>query len=791
MKVRALTFRKRFATIKHENRWWATLGHTDEMEVSDLKDMTLADISKFNNTICAKDSANAYHPVVYLIDSGLEDGIQLTDNAIWSEDDLFLSVTRLHFPDTTNLKAHFEELKIHIGKLASDNAYRNVSWRVYYTMELSDMVLISKSKSFQALSRWSLLSTKCKVVGKAYTYFCIPGKMLDDSPIKITPEIERDYIDFVAVRFAIRDFRADKELFAARELLGTEYTNPPYRVAGNEDAIISGQNVPVLNILKLYKTWYQDDTLFPVFRDISTRIGSKWDRIPPKPLKRAPNEQNQKKLEKYTRLVAEKVQEKVISKSPNGITADSKEWMRPLVELTNALVHMSSSATLDEPVFQILPGINAFWDNIIAGSEQLQDEPLYLRFAELCVQTMEHLMRAEGQLSQRLEVRPLAYDIPVFVLEYVTTYLLTLSHELNKPDGNDAEKIYFLLVPCAEKDVSTVEPFRSNGTVPGLLVITVPFSLLYKPKQLFPALSHELSHYVGEKLRMRKERYDFFLNCAAIELVNSFFSNLSGDIRKLNDFIKETLLDESLREWAVDLIQNYGDFYKIPLLKIVDQIELLANALLDTEKYTTLLREYVLSDKHGAQFYSLPEETRKDRLIQFTRRIRDISISFRETYADICMIHFLKLSPVEYFEVAVRQLDNIRSSTFLRIYVILSNAGYTLGDIQKAFNDWAITKQIKSSERMRAQTELKVFSDRIHSEEDNTEKFLAEYISACWNEFDSQCPLRGCKTKGYNFSANNIYQKMLKLDTTTSYQEILEVIDNGRQIVLNQLKSSK
>ena len=790
MKVRALTFRKRFANIKHNSSWWATLGHTDEMEISDIRDMTLADISEFNDEICARDSADAYHHVVYLIDTGNNDGAQLADSKIWADDNAFLSVTRLHFPDTTKLKAHFDQLQNHIRKVVSDKVYKEISWRVYYTMELSDMVLISKSKSFQALSRWSLLATKCRDVGKAYTYFCIPGKLLDGSPIDCAPDIEQDCIDFVAVRFALRDYRADKELLAARELLGVEHTQPPYRVAGNEDAIICGQDIPVSNILKLYTNWYQNDKFFCVFRDISTRIGTKWDRIPPNPVKHTLNEKNEKKLETYARCVAEKVQKQVLVKSPKGITSENDEWMRPLVELTNALVHMSSSATLDEPVFQILPGINAFWVNVISGLEQRRDEPLYLRFAELCVQTMEHLMRAEGQLSQRLEVRPLAYDIPVFVLEYVTAFLLTLSNELTKPDENSTETMCFLLVPSAEKDVSTVELFRPNGNIPGLLVITVPFSLLYKPKQLIPALSHEMAHYVGEQLRMRRERYDLFLNCAAVELVNFFFSDLSGDINKLNSYVKEAILDDSLRAKTQRLVQTYGDFYKIPLLKIVDKIDRLANAMVETNNYTTLIREYVLSDKQGAQFYSLPKETREERFNQFSERIHDISIAFRETYADICMIHFLKLSPAEYFDVAVHQLNNIRSGTFLRIYVILSNAGYTLEDIQKSFDDWASTKKISNTERKRAQKELKGFFDRIHSQSDNSEKFLADYINACWNEFNNQYPLRRKKADGYNFSVNSIYQRMLKLDSTTSYQEILEVIDNGRQIALKQLKST-
>lgn len=461
MKIRALTFRKRFANVEHESKWWATLGHTDEMECTELQDMTLLDINAFNNVTFTKDSAVAYHHVVYLIDSETGNDIQTSDKELW-EDDGFLSVTRIHFPKTKDLQIQFDNLNKHFEELSSDFG---VSWRTYYTMELSDLVLVSKSKSLQTLAQWSLLVTKCELVGKAYTYFCIPGSMLNAETSELPNELGEDCIDFVAVRFVVRDYMAEAALSNAWETLGKSRTTPPLRVAGNEDAIICGQNVPTLNLMTLYRKWYQDDSVFKVFRDISTRIGAKWDKEDSGPEAVNPNgsqgnllaegsnqdrdqedliseesnqngnlqehlaedtsqnEDGKKSLEFFSRVVLDKIQNNILATDVHNAALINREWMRPLVELTNALVHMSSSATLDEPVFQILPGLNAFWDNVIDESEPLLDEPLYLRFAELCVHTMEHLMRAEGQLSQRLEVRPLAYDIPVFVLEYVTTFL--------------------------------------------------------------------------------------------------------------------------------------------------------------------------------------------------------------------------------------------------------------------------------------------------------------------------------------------------------------------------------
>lgn len=275
MMVRVLTFRKRFTHTQHNNKWWATLGHTDEIECSELTRMTLEDIKKYNNDTFQKDSAHAYHHVVYLIDSETHDDQQESDVNLWNSDSDFLSVIRVHFPDTTNLQEQFRRLNVYLSTLASTDDYNGIAWRAYYTMELSDMVIISKAKSFQMLSRWSLLATKCKYIGNAYTYFCIPGALLSPNRTSWTEEYENDYIDFLAMRFSVRDVGAYNELFSIQSDLGEEYTDSPCRVVGNEDAIICGREVPMLNLIKLYQKWYKDDNIFNAFSNIITRVGAK------------------------------------------------------------------------------------------------------------------------------------------------------------------------------------------------------------------------------------------------------------------------------------------------------------------------------------------------------------------------------------------------------------------------------------------------------------------------------------------------------------------------------------
>ncbi|MGM9628947.1 MAG: hypothetical protein ACI3V4_12825 [Faecousia sp.] len=745
--------------------------------------MTLEDIKKYNNDTFQKDSAHAYHHVVYLIDSETHDDQQESDVNLWNSDSDFLSVIRVHFPDTTNLQEQFRRLNVYLSTLASTDDYNGIAWRAYYTMELSDMVIISKAKSFLMLSRWSLLATKCKYIGNAYTYFCIPGALLSPNRTSWTEEYENDYIDFLAMRFSVRDVGAYNELFSIQSDLGEEYTDSPCRVVGNEDAIICGREVPMLNLIKLYQKWYKDDNIFNAFSNIITRVGAKILQEPG-----SFTEEGRKKsaLEKYSYAVQEKVRNNVLN-NREAFLQGNREWLRPLVELTNALVHMSRTATLDEPVLLILPGVNAFWDNIISGSELLSDKQLYLRFAELCVHTMEHLMREEGQLSQRPEVRPLAYDIPVFVLEYATTFLFSLYKVLTKPDINRKETISFLLVPSAEVDVSTVELFQAQNGVPGLLQTTVPFSLLYSPQLFLPALCHELAHYVGETLRMREQRYQYFLMCAANELINIFFDKLVGDREKLVEYIGNFFLGDTLEAYYQVYEQiDQRKVFQRPLLEIVDTICNITWELTKMDAYAELVRNYVLSEYQGAQFYSVAENSLEERVNRFAHRISDLARSFRETYADICMLYLLELPPELYLEVSLRQWEDINTSTFLRAYVSLSTAGYSLSKIQRTMDEWGQAKEVNFDKRNWAYRELDGIAQIV--EGNTSERFLAKYIQGCWEEIKTDCPQNSPVDQECPYTPKEIYRKILKLDTTTSYSDIIDIIDIGRQIMIKQFE---
>lgn len=764
MQVRVLTFRKRTQAAEHKKcQWWATLGHSDELESSALTPMALHEIAVHNESAYQQDSEKYHHNVIYLIDHEDEVDKQTSDQELWKESCEFLSITRIHFPQTVYLDGQFKDLKDHFCALAAKEDYRGIAWRTYSSTELSDLVLVSRCAEFNRLSRWSLLATNCGKVGKSYTYFCIPGILLENDIV----ESGNDKIDYLSMRFAIRNYKtAPDELEKICTSLGADQLFPPYRVAGNEDAVICGRDIPVERVIKLYQGWYKNNlNILNIFSDIITRIGAKG-------IASDDNFGDNSEDSLLTKICIS-----LLNNITNCQNIERKQWRRPLVELSNALVHMSRSAILDESVYLILPGLYALWENIDSGKLSSIDESLYQRFVELCVHTMEHLMRAEGQLSHHPEVRPIAYDIPVFALEYSAAFLERLNGELTRSDAVKKRNISFLLVPCAETNVSTVELFQATNDTRGLLQIIVPFSFLYEPT-LLPALCHELAHYVGEKCRLRKARYDSYIACIANELIRYFFGGILDD--RLREYLKCFLVKTLFKGYkkahakisvAEDSLQN-----------IAQSINRIVEELSEPAGYADLVRNYLRSSYHGAQFICPNERTLKDGYSRFVRRNDDLRIIFRETYADICMLHFLKLSPAEYLDVALsKDVKELKTYTCLRLLISLHTTQHSLDDILLAVGKLA---HLGQEEKSRAQDEIRKLYEEVTHNKFSTEHCLMNYIKACWNELSKNCP----ESDPSKETVFEFYQKITHDKDKFSYRELLKHIDESRKNNLEWLQ---
>lgn len=778
MQVRALTFRKQIHSGANQgNDWWITLGRLDEMKISELTPMALGDIKESNNQIFQKDSVDFYHYVIYLIDHDDPQGThpnygETSDSELWNEDLGFLSITRIHFPSTIDLDGQFKKLQAHFSNSEFKNS--RISWRVYGTTELSDQVLVGRCRRFKDLSRWALKVTNSAQVGKAYTYFCIPRSYFNQNMHDW--ETSDDYIEHLSMRFAIKDHEsAPKQLDEIAHLLFPENNSSPYRVSGNEDAIICGENIPIKQMILLYKTWYSDSLkILDVFSDIISRIGAKV--IVSDNTKREPCA--------LTEICIDLSHKITVCPYISG-----KLWERPLVELSNTLVHMSQSPMLDELVYLILPALYTFWENIQQQNLNSKDEFLYQQFVELCVHTMEHLMRAEGQLSQYPEVRPITYDIPVIALEAAIAFLQRLSIVLTSPDTGKKKKTSILLVPNADIDVSTVELFPATKHARGLLQITVPFSLLYDPKHLLLSLSHELAHYVGEQCRMRGKRYELYCNCLASEILSTFFEgNCNGNREDFFEYLSEEFLrfqmDKAASENGNDVLMQDE-----PLQCIAAAADGIVEELREVEAFAQMVRQYMNRGNPKVQFRCPTQAELINSVERFKKRNSDLRIVFREAYADICMLYCLKPQPCEYLDIMLPRDGEVNAYTCLRLLLSLCAAEHTKLDILSAINK---TKRLDSKQKAVVQKLIEMLCQQfVHNEQKSFHSIfhLHKYIDGCWKKLNQSCTHPENSLVDTIQTLKDIYTKIGQEYGEFDYYKILLDIDQSRREMLEDFKA--
>ena len=827
MQARALKFIKRFETDKTEtngrgtrpDNWWVALGHLDEVHYDGLKNITLDNLQKMNKEVYREDSSRAYHHLLYLIiPQNSDDKVSPADEHFWNADKPFMSIVRIHFSKATESAAQFTEIVEHFNKTADNNKYKTkILWHAYYTLELSDMILVSKSDNFNTLINWSLNETRMAAVSNAYTCFCISGKLIN-APDMDLRNTDFGSIEFLEMRFSLPSAVQENDRIAfccfpnnqktrIEEIAQCLNQKSAYLISGVEDIIVCSKDVPAANLIEIYQDWYSDNlsTVKCAFPNIITRIGCEFsdsyeNHYPPN------------MLYAYTKKLQDYICENDSECLSDGYYCDDT-WKRPLRGLTNAMVYISKSATLYEPVYLLFPSLSAFWRHVFAESENLYDSKgFYCKFSELSIHTFEHLLRAEGQLSQYPEIRPLSYDIPVFILEYAYAFLLKFNRLLTLFDENENEKTTFLLTPNAEYDVITREIFEPFNKIPGVLAITFPFSLFYNTKKLLLSLCHEVSHYVGETLRNREKRYDMLLDCAAYEIMRYMFADAEQDPSEMKTDISN-MLRKSIQQIYEPEENNYESkpVYRESLNKLEFYVGQTVNGkFVDYETYQNTIKNYVLNRKTNTAFRPIKKTEYSKHIKPLFERISDFVNLLRETYADMCMLFFLKPEPIDYLEAALNPIQELNTSTYIRIYIGLSTAGYSINEITDALIAWMIkfayginacpdsndTDSYTNEMYIAAEEKIKKLANGIENESLYTESRIKKYIKECWiflikNYGISKPDAPNTRSlHGEITELRNMLKLISEINKDTGYEEISEIIDEWRQTLMKDFGES-
>ena len=766
-----------FKTIENEKlplvrNVWASMGHFDAIyEYALPRGALFPSIRENNRRLAAWNTAEHYYRPLYLLS-------ETDDSAFWEHKSPFLGVVRVHFASNTNVLNQYSALE---EWLQTQAVPADMSFRLYRTIELSDAILAVRSDRLNPVLDLSLALRRSGVVGKTYTYCGIHMEALRDD---IRHFDRNDKIRFCSMRFDVADFTcAESELREITLIMGQPVIKPTL-ITGVDDVVIQWKNLSVGRLASLYRRWFiLKGNQFNVFHAVITRLGTKDGDIPFDDYAR-PETSSREKLSEVCQSLIDIYHERIQPQNPIGATGNDEEqpiWLQPIHELTDTLLRMSKTELLDECVYMLIPGVRAFLEDMASGSPAIKKSSYNVEFVENWVNIIEHLMRGEGQLVHHPELRPILYDIPVSMLEYVLSFLDVVSNALISADENETgqtvpKNISFFLVPRLCLRVEAMEIIASRGNKRGLLMVNLPFTSLYEPETMMSAICHEVSHFVGEELRCREKRVSFYLSAAANIIASSMFR--CGDASLIHVITRELMGRFDEGEYSSLTIKTLAESTQKWAKTLCSDIRSQRDILIKVAKETA-------SRPDGASSFSVNHFNNLwAGLSRFDDRLQDFSVLFREVFADICMLHMLKIDTEKYIGSHIKEIQ--RSDTeqdphyeqyAIRIYVSLASLGKA-DEALDGVKDAELQKQIVEIHEQLKESPPK--KGRIFPI--TAIYYLLKYGETCVET------IRKSMDQSQATEVREMYENAMSLDM--DYTFFLEKIESSRKNILSDNQSS-
>lgn len=695
---------------------WETMGHFDEIYIYPLEIAGdfMNSIKRDKDLVASHNSVDVYYHPLYMISDSII-------NTMGMRDSWYCAIVRIHFVSSINLTNQYAMLSQEINQKFNSPDF-NV--QIFYGSEFSDMVLEVFSLDLSELVRKILELRQHRYIGKMYTYFGINYHKIVS---KDTPPADKKSLDFLSMRFPSTDMEMTNAQL--KMLSNTVGAQPIYCVTGVDDILIRYTGLKSSDVVDLFRKAFIDEKgIVTKNLDSTIRVGI---AVEP-PLDGGKSKYELKPLCDSLLTLLTKVdqcQNKSIIRS----------WRFHVSEISKALARMSTMPVMDEVVYLLAPGIRTFLENILSEMKAINPEIIradlerHCDFVELCFYLMEQLMRLEGQLSQQPEIRPVIYDIPVFMLEYTLAFLNEVCETLQRTDSQPNAVFDFLLVPHSCPRIEALELFPAIPDVRhGLVQIEIPTEMMYHPNEMLRALCHEISHYVGEKFRLRDKRKEYYSRAVAATFASLMFN----------------LKDPPFTELVKDLFMNSLESIPMPTLsRMTDKIEVCISNLLLDEQLDELIYKYLTQTENPEPIGRLNGTSIDYGRLIFSARLQDINTLFREVYADVCMFHLLSLNAEEYIGSLLQELacdppdeDTISFETFaVRIYTCLYAVGQEIQYAREEYsNQWKKIQIIISD----IETEIRNRTDGESSQPYPIASIcaLAKYAEECYTSITESLP---------------------------------------------------
>ena len=683
---------------------------------------TLKSIANTNKILSEKIKDSIFYRPLYLTFPKSKEIDSLIDR-FWECDYSFFFVTIVHTKHCcvgSEYKDKIRDIVIEkIDKIKDKNpifSEPRFLYRVYYSLDLSDYVIVWKSNEpYYVLEAIRYIYETTDIIGYTNTISSIPYKNLkelSDYPFQIGKEkfsveikaVANSYNQACYVHKRILDAMTNSDSDNVINKEGeTEETieskkTLSYFTFGNEDYLGFFNNITPDIFYRLFTNILKTDKFKDAILSLNTTIAIEGynettnnkdfeiDSIEAISSAKKSSEE----LHDFCVEIKDKIFE-FFSENEELINNNQSEfhWQKSVSELLVLLENMSKSAVFDGVCFLFLDSINLFYSFLCYLKKKATSETeLRMLFMEneLNIETFikewdrlsEHVVSIDGTFQRTPGYESLNYNMSASIVEFYNAFTQKIIYYNKCIDDVANENAYLpnlasFVVPKMCRRFKTQQWFFDDRKADSLLFVTIPLSRLYDPFFIITSLTHEISHYCSDALRLRKERLDSFILSVSTLICHklSLFSNETiieckktlTELFKKSDYFSSSnvyyLIDAKaqIKNCVFALLENTDNLKRIYDKYIHDLKSTDENELSNEQKKIILdSHDFALQVcRNSLRMICLPYDkltSSKSGFVSLYSEIDEIASIYKETYADCMMVYILSLSPIDYIKAA-------------------------------------------------------------------------------------------------------------------------------------------
>ena len=667
---------------------WICLGHYDMIWIEQLNIKGTPLDTVWEHTRKPHREGSNYRYPLYILHQFCKESNKEQEQftRFWEQSSIYTTVARLHCNHTNDenhktlinllIKHCREEKKLFKVQEYSEQGFveltvypdRSIEVSVqvvfYESLELGDLVVISKGNSINAILSFQRDIFECNFVSDIYTYCGIAKWVFQrkndfETVLEQYPVLNNTYLAYASTRFSVQNAKDAQEFLRTDNFLEAK---PHYFVTGTADIVIEWSDSEKSKISEkdfltcIYHIISQEKVIHSAFRDVITRIGLDYTYT-----HSSPQENMQ-----YILPMSEELHNELCDKdSPYS-------WGLQFLKILDTMKTMLKDSVMDDLAKLLYPGIRALIQRLEyliveqtgknIGWQASYDKQI-LSFMNEWTSFINDIIHLEVQLVQHPELSPARYFIPAMILHFEQQWVIECAETIQEIDKvldfpSQNYKFQPILIPTTIDNASTIcilDPWNDkeySKQVP--LRIRLPIDKLYQPWETAHILCHELAHYCSNAIRDREKRLKCLMNCAINFMLGVVYKQMRGssvDTQKMRYYHASAF--SQLKMLMIDHINE--SYLSQVEINLPNAIWNLASNPFFQDEYREYLFQGLSADEQKRSFLNAIKQNQMKERISYKELYTDHIIYClidlcRECYADIVMILTLHCSFKSYYK---------------------------------------------------------------------------------------------------------------------------------------------